>query len=357
MEKMVKILQTTLDKTVAKKEKLMELDYVRCIACIAVVIVHITAIGVTDYIQGSIPQIFSLIINRCLKFTTPIFVFLSGITGFYSYRNRDIDYIPFVIKRVKKVLIAYFVWCVLYYIYFIRLGFYGFDIVFFIKSFIAGTMSYHLYFVIIITQLYLIGPIFYGLIKKSNNRIGLLLIFGIINLLCAQYLNFKFSDRIFLKYMFFYLIGMYVTLEYNKFRTWVQDHKLLVTIGYIVFSAFYIVVTYYQWKLYSLSWFLFSTVSIFFVYLVGLAVKDRFIKYYGFIRLFSQSSYYVYLMHPMILTSMIMITDRLGILSITKKLIIYFVVVIPLSVILSLSYTKTKNVLKNMKKKSTIAVN
>ncbi|MDD4781174.1 MAG: acyltransferase [Tissierellia bacterium] len=329
----------------------------RCIACIAVIIVHITAIGVTDYMQGSLPHILTLIINRSLKFTTPIFVFLSGITGFYSYRNRDIDYISFVIKRVKKVIIPYFIWCVLYYIYFIRLGFYGFDIVFFIKSFIAGNMSYHLYFVIIITQLYILGPIFYGLIKKSNNKIMLLFIFAVINLLCAQFLNFKLSDRIFLKYMFFYLIGMYVTLEYNKFKSWIENHKAIITIGYITFSIFYILVTYYQWELYSLSWFLFSTISIFFVYLIGLAVKDKFIKFYGYIRLFSQSSYYVYLMHPMILTTMIMITEKLGILSITKKLIIYFVVVIPLSVILSLSYTKIKNTIKDKRKAKTLVTN
>lgn len=346
---MVKILQS--------KEKLMELDYMRGIACIAVIIVHITAIGVTDYIQGSLPHILTLILNRSLKFTTPIFVFLSGITGFYSYRNRDIEYIPFIIKRVKKVLFAYFVWCVLYYIYFIKLGFYGFDIVFFIKSFIVGNMSYHLYFVIIITQLYILGPVFYGLIKKSNNRIMLLFIFAVINLLCAQFLNFKFSDRIFLKYMFFYLIGMYVTLEYNKFKSWVENHKEIISIGYIAFSIFYILVYYYQWKFYALSWFLFSTASIFFVYLVGLVVKDKFIKFYGFIKLFSQSSYYVYLMHPMILTSMIMLTDKWGILSITKKLIIYFLVVIPVSVILSLSYTKIKNTIKDKRKAKRLATN
>jgi membrane-bound acyltransferase YfiQ involved in biofilm formation len=349
---MVKILESTLNTSAAKKEMLKELDYMRCIACIAVVIVHITAIGVTDYIHGSLPYILSLILNRSLKFTTPIFVFLSGITGFYSYRNRDIDYIPFVIKRVKKVLIPYSIWCVLYYAGYIKFGIYGFDIVFFIKSFISGNMSYHLYFVIIIIQLYILGPIFYRLIRKSNNRIMLLILFAAINLLCVKYLNFKLSDRIFLKYMFFYLLGMYVTLEYNKFSSWIQNHKAIVTAGYIISSTFYILVTYYQWKLYSSSWFLFSTISIFFVYLVGLALKDKFIRLYSFIKLFSQSSYYIYLMHPMILTAMIMITENMGILSITKKLIIYSAVVIPVSVILSLSYTKIKNTIKDMRKKN-----
>ncbi|HBD64462.1 MAG TPA: hypothetical protein DC038_08515, partial [Clostridiales bacterium] len=68
-------------------DKLYELDYMRVIACLAVIIVHITAIGTTDYIQGSLPHIVILILNRSLKFTTPIFIFLSGLTSFYSYRK------------------------------------------------------------------------------------------------------------------------------------------------------------------------------------------------------------------------------------------------------------------------------
>jgi len=356
-EKSVILLQSTLNAQTTKNKKLLELDYMRFIACFAVMIVHITATGVTEYINGSFPQILMLILNRSLKFTTPVFVFLSGMTGFYGYRNKEIKYFPYVKKRLKKVLIPFFVWCVIYYIAFIKMGYYGFDVKFFIKSIIAGNMSYHLYFVIIITQLYILGPAFYYLMKNSKNRILLLVISAIVTVLCVEFIRFKLSDRIFLKYMFFYMLGMYVTLEYNKYSSWLKEHKISVIVGYIIIGILYTIVSYYDLTIYSYVWFVFSIVSILFVYYVGLALKDKLAKFYGFIKLFGQSSYYIYLMHPLVLTLMINMATNMGILSVTTRLIIYFSIVIPVTVISCIAYTAVKNKLKNNRKKPVTAAN
>lgn len=348
-------MQTTLDAPAMQKDKLAELDYMRFIACIAVMIVHITAIGVTDYVRGSLPNILMLILNRSLKFTTPIFVFLSGVTGFYGYRNKKIKYVPFIIKRLKKVLIPYVVWCVVYYIAFIKIGYYGKNLNFFIENVFTGNMSYHLYFVIIITQLYLLGPLLYCLVKKIKNKTLLLLISAIVTALCVEYIRFNLADRIFLKYVFFYLLGMYVTLEYNKFISLLKKYKVFIISGYIITGALYTIVSYYDMTIYSYVWFLFSTVSILFVYYVGLALKSKLSEFHGFVKLFGQSSYYIYLMHPLVLTSMIILTANGGILSVTKKIIIYFIVVIPFTVISCLTYVSIKNKIKDIYKKKSIA--
>lgn len=319
----------------------------RFIACFAVMIVHVSATGVTEYIHGSFPHIVMTLLNRSLKFTTPIFIFLSGITGFYGYRNKEIKYFQFLKKRLPKVLIPYLIWCIIYYFVYIKMGFYGFNIKFFIKNVLQGTMSYHLYFVIIITQLYLIGPIFYKLVKNSKNRILLLVISAIVTALCVEYIRFDLADRIFLKYMFFYMFGMYVTLEYDKFTSWLKNHSIFAIVGYIIVGLAYTLVSYYDMKIYSFVWFLFSTISIFFVYLIGLISKDKLQKTYSFIKLFGQSSYYIYLMHPIVLTIMIVMAADKGILSVTTKLIIFFSVVIPATVITCLSYTMIKNKFKN----------
>lgn len=354
---MVKILQSTLDKNTAKRDKLLELDYMRFIACFAVMIVHITATGVTDYVRGSTPYVLSLILNRSLKFTTPVFVFLSGVTGFYGYRNKEIEYVPFIIKRLKKVVIPYAVWCVVYYLVFIKLGYYALDLKFFIKSFFLGNMSYHLYFVIIITQLYLAGPLLYGIMKKCGRRIPLLVLSAVITALCVEYIRFNMSDRIFLKYMFFYMLGMYVTLEYNKFTGWIERHKGLTLAGYVFFAVLYTVASHYDMKIYTYAWFAFSFASILFAYCIGLSFKSRLVKLYGFIKLFGQSSYYIYLMHPLILTLMIIETANRGILSVTLRIILYFAVVIPVTVISCLLYTKVKNIVKDKIKGAASASN
>jgi len=67
-------LKSEIDVLTVKKEKLVELDYMRFIACFAVMIVHISATGVTEYIYGSFPHIVMTLLNRSLKFTTPIYI-------------------------------------------------------------------------------------------------------------------------------------------------------------------------------------------------------------------------------------------------------------------------------------------
>lgn len=333
-----------------KTDKLYELDYMRFIACLAVMIVHITATGVTGYIHGSLPHIVALTLNRSLKFTTPIFIFLSGVTSFYSYRKKEFKYVPFIIRRLEKVLVAYFIWCIVYFAVYMKLGFYSFNIGFFIENVLLGTMSYHLYFVIIIVQMYIVGPLFYKLLKNSNNKITILIVSAIITVLCAEYIRFENSDRLFLKYMFFYMLGIFVTLEYDKFISLINKYKLLITFGYIAFSAAYTLVSFYDLTINIFVWFVFSIFSVFFVYYVGCIMKKIFSKVYAFIKLFGQSSYYIYLMHPLVLTLMIMYTDNNGILSITQRLIIYFSTVIPVTVISCLLFAAARNKIKEYKK-------
>jgi surface polysaccharide O-acyltransferase-like enzyme len=333
-----------------KTDKLYELDYIRVMACLAVMILHITATGVTGYINGSFPQIVMLTINLGLKFVTPLFIFLSGVTSFYNYKKQEFEYMPYVARRLSKVLLAYLVWCIIYYAAFIKFGYTTFDIWAFIEGVFLGTLSYHLYFVIIIVQLYIVGPIFYKLLKNSNKKIIVLIVSAIISVLCAEYIRFENSDRLFLKYMFFYILGIYVSLEYDRYISWIIKNKILISIGYITLLIPYILVSYYNLSIYISVWYAFSTCSIFFVYYVGLIMKRNLYKIFGYIKVFSQSSYQMYLMHPFILSLMIIFTENNGILSVTMRLIIYSVVVIPATIIVSVIFTAIINKIKKNKK-------
>lgn len=343
------ILQSVLSVS-TQKEKLKELDYMRVIACIAVMIVHISATGVTDYIHGSFPNLFMIWLNRSLKFTTPIFIFLSGITGFYAYTNKEFKYLEFLKKRLPKVVIPYLIWCFIYYITYINMNIYVENTRFLIESILNGTMSYHLYFVIIIVQLYVLGPIFYNLVKKSKNRIITLVIAAIATAWCVEYLTFELADRVFLKYMFFYMLGIYVTLEYDKFTSMIKKYKILIILGYVTMGLIYAAVSYYGLAIYSVVWFVFCIVSIFFVYYIGVLLKDKWKQIYGFVKLFGQSSYYIYLMHPLILTIMMTITDNRSIFSVTERLIIYLTAVMLVTIMATMSYTLIKNKIKNKEK-------
>lgn len=337
------------------KDKLHELDYVRFIACLAVIIVHITATGVTGYIHGSFPHLVMLLVNRSLKYTTPVFIFLSGVTSFYGYRQKEFKYFPFLKRRLSKVLVAYFLWCIIYYGVYIKLGYYGWDIKFFIKNVLQGTMSYHLYFVIIIVQMYIVGPVFYNFLRKSDKKITILLVAGVITILSAEFIRFELSDRLFLKYMVFYMLGIYVTLERDLFLSWIERHNKHVIAAYVATGLAYTVVSYYDMIISTYVWFIYSVASVFFVYYLGLVMKEVFSKNYSFIKLFGQSSYYIYLMHPLVLTLMILFAENNGILSVTKRLILYSATVMPVTIISCLVFTAVKNKINKKKRKSLAA--
>ncbi|NLJ57744.1 MAG: acyltransferase [Tissierellia bacterium] len=346
--------------SVKNRSKLYELDYMRFVACFAVMIVHITATGVTEYISGSFPNILMLFLNRCLKFTTPVFIFLSGVTSFYSYsnRNREFKYFDFLVRRLSKVLLAYFVWCLIYYNIYIHFGYYTRDMSFFIDRVLHGTMSYHLYFVIIIVQMYIVGPVFYFILKNSEKKVPILIIAGIITYLSAEFIRFDLSDRLFLKYMVFYMLGIYVSMEQDKYIRWINKNIKYIIAGYVIMSVIYTLVSHYNWAYYTSVWFVFSSVSVFFVYSFGLLMKEKLSSIYSFIKVFGQSSYYIYLMHPLILTIMIRYAER-NFLSVTNKILLFTFTVIPITVISCLVFTLTKNKLKDLRKlrKSPISVN
>ena len=340
-------------QVINKKDKLYELDYMRFIACFAVMIVHITAIGVTEYIHGSFPYTLMLYINRSLKFTTPVFIFLSGVTSFYSYsnKNREFNYVEFLIKRLSKVLIAYLIWCVIYYEVYIRLGYYARDNNFFVESVLQGTISYHLYFVIIIVQMYIVGPLFYFILKNTEKKVPILILAGIITYICAEFIRYELSDRLFLKYMVFYMLGIFLTMEYDKYLLWIKKNKIFIIVGYITMGLIYTIVAYYDSVFNTFVWFVFSSVSVFFVYLFGLFMKEKLMNIYSFIKVFGQSSYYIYLMHPLILTIMTIYAQK-RFLSVTNKILLYGFTVIPITVISCLTFTVIRNKFKKSKRSS-----
>lgn len=325
---------------IPKKNNLRELDYMRVIACIAVVLVHITTIGVTDYPKGSIANIIMIIFNKSLLFVTPLFIFISGVTSFYGKDFNNFNYFAFLKRKLYKILIPYFFWCVIYYISNIARGLYPFDVVYFIKAVIAGGLSYHFYFIVIIVQLYILAPVFYRVIN-TKHPVLVLLIFAVLTEISVEFIRHKYMDRLFPRYMLYYALGIYASANYEAYSSWLKKHFRPLFLFWIVLTLAYSL-SYIYFPIYnSMIWVAFSTASILFMNSALLSLHESTGIAGGFIGLVGQSSYYIYLIHPLILGLLKYITP--GITSVTVNLIIRVLVVLPVSVILSISYTRVKN--------------
>ena len=331
-----------------KKESIDETNIIRAIACLAVIMIHITASPITTLEKGSIHSMIFILINRSLRFATPTFIFLSGLTLFYSYEDRIFKYITFLKKRFSGTLIAYGIWSIVYFLFYYALR-YPLSPKMFIKNMLLANMSYHLYFVLIITQFYIIFPMFLSVYKRFNSHI--ILILSLIgNLLFLKYVYIPYSDRFFMSYIFFFSYGCYVAKHIIFYKKLVEKLKYLFAIAFFSTAIYdsYLFYQYYIWKkpisnfLVNIIWILLTVFAIFFLTNIGMIIN----KIEGYINsilnTIAESSYYIYLSHPLVLSITNYFLIKIGIYSITGRAILNVIIVYGITLSLSIGYTKFK---------------
>jgi probable poly-beta-1,6-N-acetyl-D-glucosamine export protein len=92
-------------------------------------------------------------------------------------------------------------------------------------QYVTGTAYYHLWFFILIIELYILYPILENVFTKSVNdhKTGFLLIFLLIIQILFQFFSIEKMDlignlTIFLGYMFYFVLGMYVRYHYADYK-------------------------------------------------------------------------------------------------------------------------------------------
>lgn len=155
----------------SSRPKLPEIDLIRAIAIIAVVLIHGTS-SATLLPIGSGSQAIFFILNKASLFTVPLFIWISGVVLFYTYYDRWEPGMSrvFWTKRLRRILIPYVLWSLFYYL-FNQVMFHGnirFDLIYFIKLLISGNASYHLYYMVIIVQFYLLFPLLITVVRRST---------------------------------------------------------------------------------------------------------------------------------------------------------------------------------------------
>jgi len=134
-------------------KRIQQLDFARVAAMLAVILIHVTGayIGRESRVQ-ILDMNLAFILNQAARFAVPLFVLLSGVSLRLSETERTEH---FYRRRILKTGVPYIFW---FLVYFFLEDHPGLTVRSFLRAFFLGQAAPHLYFVIVIFQLYLLFP-------------------------------------------------------------------------------------------------------------------------------------------------------------------------------------------------------
>ena len=222
------------------RKHLDEIQFARAIAIFAVLAVHASSTGV-GFTEHSSPA-FSIytFFNYAGKLGTPTFIFLSSFILFYTYYPRKLTldlFKKFYKKRMLYILVPYLVFSIFYF----GIASYmnttvGVPFVpaealpNFLKDFFTGDAYFHLYFVFVSVQLYLMFPLILYLFQKSAFIRRFAIPIGIVIQWTWVFANseiFQVANKgsVSLSYFMFYFFGAFLGVYYEKITAWILNWR------------------------------------------------------------------------------------------------------------------------------------
>ncbi|MGF7430201.1 acyltransferase [Thermoanaerobacterium thermosaccharolyticum] len=295
------------------KSRIDEVDVLKGIAIIAVLMIHTTGSAVSTLYKSSISYLIFAFINRFSQFAVPAFIFASSMLLMYNYGDSN-DWKLFYKKRFKNVLLPYIVWTIIYGIYLYVIYNEPLKSILTVENLFLGGMFYHLYFIVIIVQLYLLFPILlyiYKLISKNTYTVVLsIVLFQMIDVIVYRYFISKFfqnSSLLFITYISFIIAGIYVgenIREWGKYyhKKWLNSFFAVIVFGYLFVDISLKVFANKQIdsNLYNIYYYAFTLLASLFFF----ALSTKILNYHALSGLLASTgklSFGIYLSHPLFL--------------------------------------------------------
>jgi peptidoglycan/LPS O-acetylase OafA/YrhL len=342
----MQVTMLTGPKTVAPREVIAELYVLRGLALLGVIFQHTLGVYIRrENIAFPDAAMIGMLFNFT-KFAVPAFVFATGVALFYNYFDR-LDYRKFIRKRFVDILLPYFLWTGIYEVYF-----YGIPSVNLLwlkefgKNMVLGTEAYHLWFVVLIFQFYLVYPVllafFKWLVGRVSSAAGFALAVGLGAVLYAALMwfsyympavNFHFDikalqlffveyrDRNFIFYLAYFLLGGMAGAAIVKWREFIVRSVswngflctgLFTWIGYELMkgSAGGVINLNYSTSL-KPSMFFYTVSELLLIYGLSLLIVKNSSLVFKLLDMFGKFSYGIYLAHALILVYAVKVADRL----------------------------------------------
>lgn len=301
------------------RQRLPEFDVIRAGAALAVIAIHVTA--------GYMDSPLAYLGNHLVRFAVPLFIIISGFLLNWSVADSfELSTMAFYRQRLHRILLPYLTWTVIYCLlnfYLLHLHDPRLLLTTIGKALLMGNAYYHLYFIPIILQLYLLYPWLKRWLKRDAH--SLLWAAGLLTGTC-QLLLYLYLLRIITlpgQYSFWYLCAFPVWLFYFVFGIFAAQNLRansfspkapilvpgciwLASLGVMLLDS---KLTGVQGSIIRPSVILYTLGSYYFFF--ALATRWRPDEKSG-VGWLSAQSFLIYLMHPLILTVLLLGAGKLG---------------------------------------------
>lgn len=326
-----------------KKIRIYYFDILRIVSCFSVILIHVSARYFYLFNIKSNNWKIAYCFNGISRFGVPIFFMISGAL----FLSKDISFSKIFNRYIRRLLIKLIFWSFIYSIYKNELSNQNIKLI--IINFFKG--NYHFWYLYVILELYLITPFLREIIKRNLLiiliKLSFFFTFVIPNLnefnsnypsllsTILQIINIKFDFKYIKGYIFYFLFGYY--LNNNKLSI------LKIIFIYIcgIISFFFITLILYKFSIKKntiyIKYFrglnlhiLFYSTSIFMFFKLNLnnyKINNLFKK-------LSQYTFGIYLIHPLILNKIRIITGDFSSIKLIFRIPLISIIVFIISIII-----------------------
>ncbi|HEV7896375.1 MAG TPA: acyltransferase [Planosporangium sp.] len=260
-----------------------------------------------------------------------VFFLLTAFVLGYSYRDRAPKRWPaFWRRRYLLIGVPYLVWSAMY---FLALG-HGWQPAAFAEAVLTGTAQYHLYFLLVSMQLYLVFPVLRWALRATAGRHGWLLAAAVGYQIAVYAVVQRWPgdpNPLLASYLGFVVAGGVAASHTETFFGWTRRHLRQVFLG-----AAIVVAAGVGWFFAQVEWLGRTTVAASEVFqpvvvvesfavawtflALGLAWQDRGMPGRRRIRAASDASFGVYLAHPLVLQGLFSLSAATGLTAVAARL-------------------------------------
>lgn len=304
-----------------------EINLLRGFAICAVVGIHTFSIALNKITTGVGYFAYS-IFHALLGYAVPCFIFMSSILLSYPLKGgKKLDIATFYKKKFMRVVVPYFIWTAIFMAFKIGIGERTLADLRSLENWktwlLYGKTYTHLYYIVIVMQLYLFAPLLLGFIKGLQKISGkydfwVVVILSTALQVCIYFINkfyiyqhFKHQATVLLWYIYLVFFGIWVGYNYERFKKGLLRYSPIVWLIYsfnaIIFAAYKICLirntpistTWYQMNWYA--YVLFSTLILLWLCCIKWqqdnTVYEEPIK---IVDILGGYAFGIYLMHPII---------------------------------------------------------